>query len=79
MVPAGRALERSLELAERLAARPALALELAKATIDRMPEASREAGILLDRLAYGLLAQTHDAREAAEAFTEKREPRFQGR
>ena len=44
-----------------------------------MPEASREAGLALERLAYGLLAQTSDAREAAEAFVEKRPPRFQGR
>jgi hypothetical protein len=44
-----------------------------------MPEASREAAILVERLAYGLLAQTEDADEAARAFLEKREPRFQGR
>jgi enoyl-CoA hydratase/carnithine racemase len=43
------------------------------------PESSREAGLALERLAYGLLAQTEDAREAANAFAEKREPRFKGR
>jgi enoyl-CoA hydratase/carnithine racemase len=75
----GQALERSLELAERLAALPRLAVSLAKQTIDAMPEASREAGLALERLAYGLLAQTEDAREAAEAFAERREPRFKGR
>jgi enoyl-CoA hydratase/carnithine racemase len=78
-VEQGQALERSLELAERLAALPALAVSLAKQAIDAMPEASREAGLALERLAYGLLAQTEDAREAADAFTEKREPRFRGR
>ena len=41
--------------------------------------ASRDAGLLVERLAYGLLAQTADAREAAAAFTEKRPPRFEGR
>jgi enoyl-CoA hydratase/carnithine racemase len=78
-VAEGRALERSLELAERLAALPPLAVSLAKQTIDAMPDASHEAGLALERLAYGLLAQTEDAREAANAFTEKREPRFTGR
>jgi enoyl-CoA hydratase len=79
MVPEGRALERALELAERLAALPPLAVTLTKQAIDAMPEASREAGLALERVAYGLLAQTEDAREAASAFAEKREPRFRGR
>ncbi|HEV3378940.1 MAG TPA: enoyl-CoA hydratase/isomerase family protein [Thermoleophilaceae bacterium] len=78
-VAEGRARERSLELAERLAALPRLSVSLAKQAIDAMPEASREAGLALERIAYGLLAQTEDAREAAAAFAEKREPRFTGR
>jgi enoyl-CoA hydratase/carnithine racemase len=78
-VAEGAALDRALELAERLAALPPLAVTLAKQTIDAMPESSREAGLALERLAYGLLAQTEDAREAADAFAEKREPRFKGR
>jgi enoyl-CoA hydratase/carnithine racemase len=78
-VEAGTALDRALELAEQLAALPPLAVRLAKQTIDAMPESSREAGLALERLAYGLLAQTEDAREAADAFADKREPRFKGR
>jgi 1,4-dihydroxy-2-naphthoyl-CoA synthase len=35
--------------------------------------------LAIERLAYGLLAQTEDAREAAQAFSEKRPPRFRGR
>jgi enoyl-CoA hydratase/carnithine racemase len=78
-VPEGAALDRALELAEKLAALPPLAVTLAKQTIDAMPDSSREAGLALERLAYGLLAQTEDAREAANAFAEKRKPRFKGR
>jgi enoyl-CoA hydratase/carnithine racemase len=78
-VAEGRALERALELAERIAALPPLAVSVAKQTVDAMPDASREAGLALERLAYGLLAQTEDAREAADAFAEKRPPRFSGR
>jgi enoyl-CoA hydratase/carnithine racemase len=33
----------------------------------------------IERLAYGMLAQTADADEAARAFSEKREPHFRGR
>jgi enoyl-CoA hydratase/carnithine racemase len=72
VVPEGAVLERALALAERLAGLPPLAVALAKQTIDLMPEASRDAGLALERLAYGLLAQTGDAREAADAFAEKR-------
>jgi enoyl-CoA hydratase/carnithine racemase len=72
VVPEGDALDRALELAERIAALPPMAVALAKQAIDCMPEASREAGLALERLAYGLLAQTEEAREAAEAFSEER-------
>jgi enoyl-CoA hydratase/carnithine racemase len=78
-VAEGQALQRALELAEKLAALPPLAVALAKQAIDAMPESSRETGLALERLAYGLLAQTEDAREGADAFAEKREPRFRGR
>jgi enoyl-CoA hydratase/carnithine racemase len=79
IVPEGRALDRAFELAERLAALPHLAVTLAKQAIDAMPESSREAGLTLERLAYGLLAQTEDAREAADAFAEKARAPLQGR
>jgi enoyl-CoA hydratase/carnithine racemase len=79
VVAAGAALERALAMAERLAALPPLAVAVAKQALDAMPEASREAGLLVERLGYGLLAQTADADEAAAAFTEKRPPRFEGR
>jgi enoyl-CoA hydratase/carnithine racemase len=58
------ALERSLHLAERLASLPPLAVQLNKGVVDRMAESSRGAGLALERLAYGLLAQTKDADQA---------------
>jgi enoyl-CoA hydratase/carnithine racemase len=60
-VAAGAAVERALEIARTLAELPAHAVSLAKQAIDAMPDASRDAGILIERLAYGLLAQTADA------------------
>jgi len=78
-VPDGAALDRALEIARRLAGLPPLAVAVAKQAVDAMADASRDAGLLVERLGYGLLAQTADAREAAVAFTEKRPPRFEGR
>ncbi len=72
VVPEGTALERALELASRIAELPPLAVSITKQAIDAMPESSREAGILLERLAYAMLAQTEAAKQAADAFVSRR-------
>jgi enoyl-CoA hydratase/carnithine racemase len=69
VVAEGKAVERALELARALAELPAVAVAVAKQAIDAVPDASREAALLVERLAYGLLAQTEAARAAAEGFT----------
>ena len=68
----GAGLARALELAERLAALPPVAVSVAKQVIDAMPDASYDAGLALERLAYGMLAQTAEHAEATDAFTRKR-------
>jgi enoyl-CoA hydratase/carnithine racemase len=73
VVAAGEALSRALELAERLADLPALAASFAKRAADALAESSREAGILVERLAYAALAQTPEAREAGQAFVQRKE------
>jgi enoyl-CoA hydratase/carnithine racemase len=72
VVAEGESLPRALALAERIAALPPLAVSVAKQVIDALPGASDEAGLALERLAYGMLAQTPEHRDATEAFTEKR-------
>ena len=71
VVPAGKALERALEVAHELTELPPLAVQTAKQAVDVMPEASREAGILIERLAYAALAQTTEAKDAVESFTRR--------
>jgi enoyl-CoA hydratase/carnithine racemase len=71
VVATGKALERALAVAHELAALPPLAVQAAKQAADVMPEASREAGMLIERLAYAALAQTPEAKEAAEDFTRR--------
>jgi enoyl-CoA hydratase/carnithine racemase len=68
VVAEGAALDRALELGGALAALSPVAVAVIKQAIDAAPEASREASLLIERLAYGLLAQTDAAREAAEGF-----------
>jgi enoyl-CoA hydratase/carnithine racemase len=64
VVPVGQSLPRALELAERLSALPRLAVSVTLQVIDALPETSRASGLGLERLAYGLLAQTEDANGA---------------
>jgi enoyl-CoA hydratase/carnithine racemase len=73
VVRAGEALDRALAVAHELAELPSLAASVAKQAIDAVPDSSRAAGILIERLAYAMLAQTEDARAAAGAF--ERQPR----
>jgi enoyl-CoA hydratase/carnithine racemase len=72
VVAEGESLPRALALAERIAALPPLAVSVAKQVIDALPGASDEAGLALERLAYGMLAQTPEHQDATQAFTEKR-------
>jgi enoyl-CoA hydratase/carnithine racemase len=62
---------RALELAARLAEQPPLAVSVVKQAADALVDSSREAGILVERLAYAALAQTEDARRAAQDFSKR--------
>jgi enoyl-CoA hydratase/carnithine racemase len=56
VVAEGKALERALELAAGLAELPALAVAVAKEAAEAAAGSSREAGLLIERLAYAMLA-----------------------
>jgi enoyl-CoA hydratase/carnithine racemase len=71
VVRAGEALGRALTLAHELAELPRLAASVAKQAIDAVPESSRAVGILIERLAYAMLAQTEDAHAALGAFEQR--------
>jgi len=64
LVGEGAALARALELAGRLASLPPLAVSVTGEVIEAMAESSRTAGLTLERLAYGMLAQTSEADSA---------------
>jgi enoyl-CoA hydratase/carnithine racemase len=68
VVREGTAYERALALAAELAARPPLAMSVTKQAIDAAVSAPREAALLIERLAYGMLAQTDAAQRAADEF-----------
>ena len=70
VVEEGKALDRALEVAVRLAALPHDAVAVTKQAIDAVSTSPREAALLIERLAYAALAQTGAARDAAADFGE---------
>jgi enoyl-CoA hydratase/carnithine racemase len=68
VVEEGKALDRALEIAARLAALPRDAVAVTKQAIDAASTAPREAALLIERLAYAALAQTQAAQDAAAGF-----------
>ena len=72
----GAALEEAQALAARLAALPALAIRAAKESARRGMELGLDEGLDFERSLFLNVASSADAREGAEAFLGKREPRF---
>jgi 2-(1,2-epoxy-1,2-dihydrophenyl)acetyl-CoA isomerase len=68
----------TLAFAERLAAKPPLAMALAKRAVYRGAQASLEEMLAVELEHQLSLFSTQDAREGIEAFTQKRPPIFRG-
>ncbi len=73
----GGALDRALEIADRLAAGPAAAISASKVPINMWIRAQSAQILPLSLRMEELNMHTADAREAAKAFAEKRPPQFQ--
>jgi enoyl-CoA hydratase len=73
------ALARALELASIIAAKPPLAVRLAKEAVLRAFETPLSEALVAEKQAFALLAASEDRREGIAAFLEKRPPRFTGR
>jgi enoyl-CoA hydratase/carnithine racemase len=72
-------LERALELADRVARRPPLAVQLGKQAVLAADETPLTAGLDYERRLYELAMATEDRVEGMTAFIEKRRPEFKGR
>jgi enoyl-CoA hydratase len=78
LVDEGDALERALEIAGRLAAGPTQAITASKVPINRYIKMIANLVLPLSLEMEAANMRSDDAREAAAAFREKREPRFKG-
>jgi enoyl-CoA hydratase/carnithine racemase len=75
----GEWLERAMELAQRIARRPPIAVRLAKQAVLAADETGLTAGLEHERRLYELAMATEDRIEGMDAFLEKRQPQFKGR
>jgi enoyl-CoA hydratase/carnithine racemase len=69
---------KAMEIAERLASGPARAISASKVPINRYIKMVSNLVLPLSLSLEGATMGTSDAREAAQAFREKREPKFTG-
>ena len=79
VVPAGDTVGKALELADRIAAMPPLAVRAAKRSVLAAAELPLAAGLRAEREAFFDLFATDDQREGMRAFQEKRSPVWTGR
>jgi enoyl-CoA hydratase len=79
VVPAGRAKQAALELAQAIAANPPLSVRLIKQAVQGGRDAPAEAAGVLEAALLGLAWGSADHEEAVRAFFEKRAPRWRGR
>src|SRR5207249_4359127 len=79
VVPAEACLDEALAMAREIAAKPPVAVRLAKDGVARAVDMSLEAGLAYERALFYLLFGTKDQKEGMAAFREKRKPAFKGK
>jgi enoyl-CoA hydratase len=78
VVPVEQCLEKALSLANEIAARAPLAVQLGKEVVNQAFETSLTEGLADERRAFSLMFASQDQKEGMSAFIEKREPRWKG-
>jgi len=73
------ALARAVEIAMQIAAKPPLAVRLAKEAVLRAFDTPLTEALAAERQAFALLASSDDRNEGIAAFLDKRPPKFTGR
>lgn len=79
VVPVETYLEEAIRLAKEIAARPPIAVRLAKEAVNKAFETSLRDGLDYERRLFYFLFSTEDQKEGMQAFIEKRKPEWKGR
>jgi enoyl-CoA hydratase len=78
-VPQAELMTAALELSQRIAQHPPLAVRFAKRAINRGMQTDLDSGLEYERYAAAMIVDSEDRVEGMRAFVEKREPQFKGR
>ncbi len=75
----GKAFDKAMELAIKVAAQPPLPVAMTKLTVNRLAHALDDLASHMDVDQFALASLTDDHREGVDAFLNRRKPRFGGR
>jgi enoyl-CoA hydratase len=79
VVPAEDTIKVAVDIAKRLAAKPPVALRMAKESVNKALEMPLAEGLAIERKNFYFLFATEDQKEGMRAFLEKRPGEFKGR
>jgi enoyl-CoA hydratase len=79
VVPHDELMEKTMELAKKIASRPPLAVRYAKEAVNRSLDGSPVSGFTLESYLHALACTTEDKKEGVAAFLEKRKGQFKGK
>lgn len=79
VVPHEELMEKTLELADKIASRPPLAVQFAKEAVNRSVGNGSDSGYALESYLHALSCSTEDKKEGVSAFLEKRKGQFKGK
>lgn len=79
VVPHEELMEKTLELADKIASRPPLAVRFAKEAVNRSVGSGVDSGYALESYLHALSCTTEDKKEGVSAFLEKRKGQFKGK
>jgi len=77
--PPEKLMEKAMELAQKIASRPPLAVKYAKEAVNRSQEGDTASGFALESYLHALSCTTEDKKEGVSAFLEKRKGKFKGK
>jgi enoyl-CoA hydratase len=79
VVPHEELMGKAMELAQKIAKRPPLAVQYAKEAVNRSQEGDAVSGYALESYLHALTCTTEDKKEGVKAFLEKRKGTFKGK
>ena len=79
VVPHEELMEKTMELADKIASRPPLAVQFAKEAVNRSVGSGSDSGYALESYLHALSCTTEDKKEGVSAFLEKRKGQFKGK